>query len=1095
MEVNPHRSVTAPIPGSIRAVGARRATWVAGALALLVAGACARAASPVPAPAPAGERVVLEETAPAGGVTITNSYPFPIREAVRLPLAGAPGGESGGVWTVVSLRPGETRRYMGAEAAAVVPGVTVAERFASGLPATLRLPDGRDLPLFDLSLVETKERLEDFPERREQRIRELLSGDPRAMSFTPAAGPAAAGAGELRFRAEGGRLNRYEVAVTYRPFSSGMVDVEVEMRTVELRDTAAYLALAKHLPAAAGDAATLRWKGMVTTVPAGGASPPRTERGHSFGRDVSWVSVPGRGSAGGRALLARFVPGLTRMHRERLRNVNDFFVNEYLVGLESSWVLLSEVSREPGAGVATYLPRGFVVPTPEEPIRLEFRLLPPGDRRPEEMDQAFTSYAGYQAARRAGDEVWLDFGVSGVSFGTSYFPHSTFAENFDFFRTGGMSGRFRPVDQWWPTFEGWGLFREEIRRDMRIANAMGLEWIRIHHFDAPDFREDHLTTPAGRWMLEYIAFMAEVARETDQRLFLDFSLSPNDAGLLAERFGDVIGVWEMQNEVLIIPGASEDRYPYWREVRDRIRAARPDAIVLLTGGPQFYALYEPLARAGVVVDAVGQHAYVDARGMPDHFRDIAVSLGGYATRTGRVPLNSEYNWRMITRDTEEEQARRFEEISEHLLSPRNIPLLFQFQFQETFAVPPRTRGALRHYELLRVDRTPKPQALVYSDLIRRYGRADNRIRQLEVTVDEVSLEPGRSFGYAVRLRNLTERELELVVTPALPAGFLSDEEPIPLRLAPGETRVLARRATAPAGLAPGVHHFFARVVHGGRPHFGWGIGRYRAQPRLDLEAPLIPGVRYAGGLAALAEFDLASLTHVVFGAEAPSLEVDWALYLYHSLRAATGTDVRRAKDTDLGDAERRSRLVLVGSAESNPLVAAAASRLPGGLPPLAAGEGMIIPVDAAPGGDAVLLVTGGDAEGVQRAAADLLYRYWRHAPAAVSFREGMPPVDGEVAATAPPEPTTTGGSVALSGPATVRAGDAFRVIALDHSEPPRPLPGVELSVRLGGREVASGRSNASGEATFRLQAAGVYEIVAVGAAGRPLQVRVTEPGR
>lgn len=165
-------------------------------------------------------------------------------------------------------------------------------------------------------------------------------------------------------------------------------------------------------------------------------------------------------------------------------------------------------------------------------------------------------------------------------------------------------------------------------------------------------------------------------------------------------------------------------------------------------------------------DAVGQHAYVDRREMPDHFRDIAVSLGGYATRTGRLPLNSEYNWRMITRETEESQAERFREISENLLSPRASIQL----------------------------RGPAPQP----------------------------------DGQASRPVGLTQ-----------PASRFSERWRAGLTQSSAGGGACDRAARyGPAEMDPDVYHFFEEVCDGDRPHFGWGIARYGAHPRLDLGAPV-----------------------------------------------------------------------------------------------------------------------------------------------------------------------------------------------------------------------------------------------------------------
>lgn len=1052
-------------------------------------------------------------------VSITNNYLFPIKENIKFPIHFSeslakksdrviPDDEKlnyypfqlereygrNFAWLNVELAPGESRSYsIGQNTGNSHPSIKaeVAGQYASGLPTSFQLQNGLLLPLFDLSTVEIVKGLEDFPKKREERIRNALSkGNYSNLLFEEIGRHSGPVMSVFSFQGKGGNFNDYEVIVSYRVFASGIVDVDVILRSVKVHEPKAYLAIAKKISTDEPQDAIIRWKGKPMSILANGTSPPRSNRVDAWGRDVNWMSLNGTGTTTTRAILADFTPNLTRMNNGRIRNANDYLVNEYLIGLENKWVLLAEIAR--GNDVMdNYIPSQFVVPSEGETIELHYRLLPPEDRDTETIDAAFNSYAGYQSTDHQNDELQIDLGVKGVSFGTSYFPHSTFAENFEYWRSAGMSGRFRPVDRWWPMFEHWKFFKEEIRRDMRIANAMGLEWIRIHHFDAPDFREDHITTPEGRWMLEYIEFMAEAARESSLRLFLDFSLSPNDVALIADRFGDVIDIYEIQNEVLIIPGASEDRFGYWREVRERILEKQPEAKVLLTGGPQFYAIYDRLLKEGVKNDAVGQHAYIDRRETPTIFRDFAVSLGGYASQTGRFPLNSEYNWRMITRDTEEEQAAHFSEISDYLLSQRAIPLLLQFQFQETFAVPPRNRGALRHYELLRVDRTPKPQALAYIDLVKQYGRKNNRLKQLEIIISEVDIKPGKPSSYSVRLRNLTNRTLDISTSPVLPEGFEGKTLDTLYILKPGEEKVLKRMVTPPEDLDPGVYHFFEKLYYHDQSHFGWGIGRYDSDPRLDFEASLLKGVRYVGGLEILEKLDLSSFSYVVFGEEAPSLEVSWALYIYQSLRSATGADINRAKHTMIDASGRKSNLILVGNAESNPLIADIIDHLPQEFHTLSAGVGLVLTLPNPLGQGTLLLITGGDPEGIQKAASDFIYRYWRFAKNAVTFREGMPSMESDWIKTKASEPNHVQ-KIVLEGPSAGVVDERIRIVVLEQAEPPGPVAGVTISVYLDGKKIESVKSNSSGEAAFRLKSPGLYEFRPEGLKEESIQVLITD---
>jgi hypothetical protein len=706
-----------------------------------------------------------------------------------------------------------------------------------------------------------------------------------------------------------------------------------------------------------------------------------------------------------------------------------------------------------------------------------------------------------------GEGVRIELGVPGVSFGTSYFPHRTFGENFEYWRSAGLVG-----ERWWPLFgANWRHFREDIRRDMRIANAMGLEWIRIHHFDAPGLREGYLRSPEGAWMLEYLDFMVRTARECDLWIFLDCAIGPHDAAMVAERYGDVIRWIEIQNEVLLT-GVRLELVEYWREVYRRVKEVRPDVGVLLTGGPMFISMYDRLAALGVAVDGVGQHAYVDARQAPGYVRDIAVGVGGYAGRRGLVPVNSEFNWRMITRETEQAQAEHFEEIFEALLSQQQLPLLGQFQFIETFCVPPRVRGALRHYEPLRVDRTPKPQGMVFEEVIRRHALPESRARTLRVDLPrDLALRRGEVVEVPVRFENLTERVLAVRSRPVMPEGLIArDREEFELELEPGEVRTLTRRLVADVELPPGFHHFFERVRYDDQIHFGWGHAAHRASPRIDLATPPLAGVRYHGGVGNLSSVDLSRIDSAIFGHQAHALEVDWTLYLYHTLRAATGADIERFSDADLEAMPHllEGNLLLVGSPGSNALLDSILDHLPIDLRTLPEGAAAV-QVIASPfhSGRTIVVVTGADARGVERAASDLLRRYWRFAAAAVSFRAGMPPPEWreDVQREQDEDPegeglldehaeeeadTLPGQAVMIAGPDAAIAGEPVHLMVLDSSEPPGPAAGMALvAIPDEGPMRLLGVSDADGGVVAEFPDPGLYMIVAwQGDADEPLLV-------
>lgn len=967
--------------------------------------------------APAADLVLLSETPEARRFTVANHHAFTLHETICLPVPSPPVGgclvsanparpipllqieslpSQGSLARFELIIPPKSKLEFALVASLAPPPPDLPIRptrfYASGLPSRIRLPCGRELSCFDLALVEM-ENPENTPD--DDRLIAITQAMARERAspvvFRNTLTKSGAALVELHHEAVIEKANRYAISVVHRVYASGLIDVEVRLQTLSIRSPRVYLALAKLLDATPDEQALVRWKGSAMRLPAGSASPPRTLRCHAWSRDVSWLALAEDADGlWSQPLLARFTPGLVRLCSGTLRNANDYLINEFAMHDGHGWTLLAEIAREHRL-TPNYVPVELEPPYPGETVTLAYRLPPPGRYSVAALDAALVAYAGHQAARRPDpDTLSLDYGVPGVSFGTSYFPHSTFGENFEFWRSAGLHGLNKPVDRWWPCFRHWDLFKNEIRRDLLIAASLGLDWIRLHHVDAPDPGLDYLQTEPGAWLRDYLEHMVGACRECGLGIFLDFALSPNDAAYVASCHGDVIRCYEIENEPLIIPGASPEVLPRWHETRRRILAERPEALVMISGGPQFYALHDAVESPGNQFNAAGQHAYVDRREAPSHFRDIALAFSGHSTRRGRVPVNSEFNWRMITRESEAEQAAHFEEITRNLLEASALPLLLQFQFQETFCIPPRALGALRHYELLRHDRTPKPQALTFRRLIEEHSPPEHRTRRLKIDIAPFELHPGQPCEYEIRLHNLDPEPACLELNAEAPSDFPA-LPPLLLVVEPGEVNIVRRTLLPPQSLAPGYHHVFEHVLHGEVRHVGWGWGSHRCQPRLDLETPPLERTLYHGGPETLAGINLSAFTGIVYGADAPSLEVEWAYYLYNSLRTASGADLIRCDDTT-PPASTSTATILVGTISSNRQIARLVDWLPEAASCLHPDQGMVAVINRS--GRQWLVVTGGDSDGVQRAASDLLYRYWRHAKTATSFRCGMPPAEG-----------------------------------------------------------------------------------------------------
>src|SRR5690606_21965137 len=104
-------------------------------------------------------------------------------------------------------------------------------------------------------------------------------------------------------------------------------------------------------------------------------------------------------------------------------------------------------------------------------------------------------------------------------------------------------------------------------------------------------------------------------------------------------------------------------------------------------------------------------------------------------------------------------------------------------------------------------------------------------------------------------------------------------------------------------------------------------------------------------------------------------EVDAARQLENGLRRATGANIQRWPDDQIDDSRKSRSILLVGNPKSNPLIEEIAELLPLNPLELSSGEGLILVVEHPENPNRFLLIVSGrDAAGIEKAAADLLAR-------------------------------------------------------------------------------------------------------------------------
>ncbi len=591
----------------------------------------------------------------------------------------------------------------------------------------------------------------------------------------------------------------------------------------------------------------------------------------------------------------------------------------------------------------------------------------------DEADQIFLGYTGLHQQRQTGSAVEITFGVPYVRFGTSYFPYSTLGENFDGISMPGMDR-----DAFWPlaadTVTQWELFADDIRRDLRLIKWMGFEIIRLHHLE--------LLAPIDKKIrTEYLNFLFKEMRHLNLKVLLDVYAGPEQIVELLNRYGDVIDSVEIENEILIW-GIPVDKPAAWKALYAAIKKAAPHVRVHWTGQNNT-GIFDRMTALGVPFDRVGLHSYVDSIDAIPSARGWALAAAGYAAKTGKEPVITEWNWRNLTRMSEQERAKVYPEIIEGAVGTRSIPDFYQFQFNETLAPNPRIgRGnILRHYELIDLSRHPKQDAFVLKNIIGRYASPQSGVGKIGVGFTEVKLDQSGSATVTLSVTNISEAPLQLTASIEDPADFrttITDETSFSLGAHRTKSLTLQVRAKQPV---PGFYHSFIRFEGAGDPRYAVIEGHLIGPPKLDLERKST--IAYPNGIAKELGFDLTKIDAVVYGTDAPVIEAETAIAIAQTLESAIGKRIPFYQlDTLPATLRNSGNLILVGTTKSNELLAKA-------TPSLASNETAFVTRGHDASGPIRLAVCGADSESVERAGMDFILRYWLNARASGIHKVGM----------------------------------------------------------------------------------------------------------
>lgn len=575
-----------------------------------------------------------------------------------------------------------------------------------------------------------------------------------------------------------------------------------------------------------------------------------------------------------------------------------------------------------------------------------------------ETDQMFVGYTSYSEQRKTSNGVAISFGVKSVKFGTSYFPYSTFGENFDTLKLPGMDR-----DAFWPlagdTVLRWREFADDIRRDLRIAKAMGFQFIRLHHLE--------LLAPIPKNIRQdYLDFIFAELRHLKLMALLDIYTSDAAIVELLQRYGDVIDTVEIENEILIW-GIPLDRPPQWKQTYAAVKKTAPHVRVHLTGYNNT-GIFNRLEKLNVPFDRVGFHSYVDSLDAIPTARGYALALGSFSSKIGKPPVVTEYNWRQLTRLTPEARAKIYPAIFDNMLATRAIPEMYQFQFNETLAPNLRSgRGnILRHYELIHLSRRPKLEALELMKLIKKYSAADDALQVLEVPQVVVNLDKRGEGKAVVKIKNTSGHKLVFTATLESPGNLAATMKDFGKRnLEPGESFSLSVTLKT-SDATPGFYHNFLRLeTSDGQLCYGWIEARLAGAPKLETESK-----------SAELKFDFTKPITVIYGTDAPVLEVETAWAIASTLESASGQPIEAIEFKDLPKRSDQN-LIFVGTPKSNEAIAKLQNKL------TTAKFGSVTQIDS------TLIVSGEDSLAVEHAGMDLLLRWWKLAKDSAARRVGL----------------------------------------------------------------------------------------------------------
>jgi len=761
--------------------------------------------------------------------------------------------------------------------------------------------------------------------------------------------------------------------VTLRVAPDGYVDATTTVVRESGEAVPAYVAVVREVKTPGTAGAKLRFNGRVFDA---GSSPDTWDRDFWYVRGLDWQSWTANGLSV--VMVNGFTPAPTIKKGKKWAEGSHFYVWERSRAIDGGFRFVSEIAGpNEEQAKSRYMPVTEYAPLATgDTVSLRWRLAVGENAPPTFADAQLKGFAGYRLASTAKDTTTIDIGTPHVTFGTAYFPYSTFAENLDFYRTPGLDR-----ETWWPiSAEQWTKWRDYVPRmqtDLRIIRALGFDAVRLHHLELLQQmkREDALA---------WLDWFTGELRALNLSLMIDSEGPVEWMETVTKRYADVIDRVEIENEILI--GGVTDASPArWTALYQATKRADPTVQSFLTTAGN-HGQFERLRQLGVPFDRVGLHAYKHGPQWKEAYNSHVLGTADYASTLGKPVTLGEFNWKELTKLSPEDRVPHVAEVWRQMFEPRAIPEVMQFHLHETLTFNPAIAGGFtRHYEPLGLDRRPKLEAAGMVKTMREYERADAPTRILPITVREATVvgagSAKREATATFTIRNNTGRTLSLRVTSVAFDGTVARLlSPSTVTLEAGDSHDGRVALSLTATAKPGLYHHFVKATASDFSAYGWGLVNNPGAPTFAAAPVLDDRVTYAQGAAVVSTLEWRKPLYVTYGEQASVVELETGFTLANTLQAATGRVVRLSMEQDLPDSLARTGLTFaIGTPASSARIRAAG---------VTADSAKGVVDLRTNGGGQLVLLAGSTKDGAQAAAIDLVLRFWPNAKDAAMGRTG-----------------------------------------------------------------------------------------------------------